>query len=391
MRPVSQSPGIKFKGEKVTKKILYFSQDYTPHDYRFLAKLAQSPYEVWYLRLKSGPTPPETRPLPSGVKMVEWPGKKREKERGWNKVKRLLDLRRIRRELQPDLIHAGPVQTCGLLVALSGFKPFLLMSWGSDILAKPGQSVLSWLITVFTIRRAGMIACDCLAVRDRIMALAKYPEDRIVVFPWGVDLNQFHSAPSRLALRSKLGWQNKKIVVWTRSLEKIYGVGVFLEAVRRISAVKPDVRFVMLGEGTLRPQVEDFITRHNLKKVIYLAGRVAHDLLPHYFNEADVYASCSYSDGSSVSLLEAMACQLPVVVTDLPANREWVKPGVNGWLTEPGNAKALATALLDALADEERRKSMGEANALVIKERADWDKNFPLLLAAYERLMRDKP
>jgi len=374
----------------VVKRVLYFSQDYTPHDHRFLAKLAQSPYEVWYLRLVINSPPPETRPLPSGIKVVEWPGKKRDKGRGWSKVRLPLDFQRLRRQLRPDLIHAGPVQSCGLLVALSGFKPFLLMSWGSDILAWPSQGVLNRRAIVFTIKRSDMIACDCLTVRDKIMALARYPSDKIVVFPWGVDLNRFHPAPSQLGLRNRLGWQEKKIVLWTRSLEKIYGVEVFLEAARKVTAVRSDVRFVMLGDGVLRPQVQEFISRHNLESAIYLAGRVSHDLLPDYFNEADIYVSSSYSDGSSVSLLEAMACQLPVVVSDLPANREWVRPGVNGWLTAPGNPEALSAALLEALANETRWKSMGEANGLVVRERADWDKNSNLLLAAYERLLGDK-
>jgi len=261
------------------------------------------------------------------------------------------------------------------------------MSWGSDILVGADTSVISRWTTKFTLRHANMIACDCLAVRDKVIKLTGYPFDRIITFPWGVDLCQFHPTSSGLNLRNKLSWNDKKIVITTRSLEPIYGIEVFMEAAKEVIAREPDARILMLGGGSLEDWVRDFITQHNLEHAIHLAGRVPHDMLPDYFNEADLYVSSSYSDGTSVSLLEAMACELPVIVTDSPSNREWVHPGVNGWLVPSGNTQALSIALLEALKHGGIRKRMGEANVLIAEERANWDTNFPKLLAAYKELM----
>jgi glycosyltransferase involved in cell wall biosynthesis len=110
--------------------------------------------------------------------------------------------------------------------------------------------------------------------------------------------------------------------------------------------------------------------------------------LPDYFNEADLYASATYSDGSSISLLEAMGCGLPVVVPDRHGNREWVRPGVNGWLYPPGDAGALRAAMLDALTRSELRAAMRDANLAAVRERADWERNFPKLLEVYDSLLR---
>lgn len=367
-------------------RAIYFSQDYTVHDYRFLEKLAQTPHELWYLRFEANPAPFETRPVPSGIKVVDWMGNRTYKLRGWGKLKLFLDFRRVLHQLRPDLIHAGPVQTCGFFTAIAGFKPLLLMSWGSDILAKADKSVIWRWITKFTIRHADMIACDCLAVRDRIIKLTGYPAGRIIIFPWGVDLNQFHPAPSQLRLRDKLGWNDNKIVITTRSLEPIYGVEVFLEAAKGVIEKAPGTRILMLGDGSLEPEVRAFIAQHNLEYAIHLAGRVPHDMLPDYFNEADLYVSSSYSDGTSVSLLEAMACKLPVVVTDLPSNREWVAPGVNGWLVRPGDTQALSSAILETLKQEGKARIMAETNMSAARQKADWNRNFAILLEAYERL-----
>ena len=374
-------------------KVVYFSQDYTPHDYRFLQKLGQTGYEVWYLRFETSPTPLETRPLPLGVKEIDWMGShppEADKLGWWGKLKLFLSLRQVLRQVQPDLVHAGPIQTCGFFTALAGFKPMLLMSWGSDILTVREMNVIRRWLTRFTIRRAAVVAADCLAVRDMVVKLAGYPVDKIIVFPWGVDLNQFTPAPSPLGLRQKFGWENNKIIISTRSFEPIYGTEVFLEAAKEVVTRAPQARILMLGGGSLQPKVNAFITQHHLEHAIRLVGRVQHDLLPAYFNEADLYVSSSYSDGTSISLLEAMACRLPVVVTDLPSNREWVTPGVNGWLVPAGDAVALTSAILEALADGDKARNMAKANLSIARNRADWNKNFNVLLEAYRRLAGDK-
>jgi glycosyltransferase involved in cell wall biosynthesis len=83
-----------------------------------------------------------------------------------------------------------------------------------------------------------------------------------------------------------------------------------------------------------------------------------------------------------------MACGLPVIVTDLPSNREWVQPGVNGWLVPPGDPEALGSTILEVLANEAGAKAVREANVSTIRQKADWQQNSDLLLAAYERLAR---
>jgi len=369
-------------------KIIYFSQDYTVHDYNFLEKLARTQHEVYHLRFETSPIPLEDRPLPKDIKEVDWMGSRTYREFGWGKWKQFQDFRRVLKRIKPDLVHAGPVQKCGFFTALAGFKPLLLMSWGSDILLEADRSVLQRWITKFTIRRADSIACDCMAVRDKILQLVSYPVNKIVVFPWGVNLNQFHPASPKLKIRDKLGWNNNKVIISTRSLEPIYGIETFLEAAKEVIESNPDVRILMLGGGSLEAKVRVFIAENNLENTIHLAGRIPHDTLPNYLNEANLFVSSSLIDGTSVSLLEAMACRLPVVVTDLNSNREWVKPGINGWLVPPGDAKALGVKLLEILDQVGKAEVMAETNLSLARRKANWDNNFDLLLEVYERLAK---
>jgi len=133
--------------------------------------------------------------------------------------------------------------------------------------------------------------------------------------------------------------------------------------------------------------VRDFVSDPELRDAVHLAGAVAHEELPRYFQQADLYLSCSFVDGTSVSLLEAFASGLPVVVSDFAANREWVVPDENGWLAPAGQPREFERAILEAAAqDRGRLNSVGHANRKVAEARADWDANFLRVVSAYETL-----
>ncbi len=107
-----------------------------------------------------------------------------------------------------------------------------------------------------------------------------------------------------------------------------------------------------------------------------------------WYHMADLYISPSHVDGSSVSLMEALACGLPVLVSDIPANKEWVREGYNGWLFPDGDADALASKILATISDRGKRSKVRMAARKSAEERADWKKNFAVLLKAYEQAAR---
>ena len=134
-------------------RILYFSKDYSTHDHRFLASISGGGHEVFYVRLESGPRQVEDRPVPPQVQQVQWAG-----SRGlfrWRDVPRLvMDLKRVIREVKPDLVHAGPIQTCAFIAALTGFRPLLTMSWGFDLMEDVHKSRWMEHITHYVLRHS---------------------------------------------------------------------------------------------------------------------------------------------------------------------------------------------------------------------------------------------
>ena len=379
-------------------RILYFTRDYTPHDHRFLSALAESGQETFYLRLERSGRQVEDRPLPVQVTQVAWRGGQR--PFAWRELPAAaLALRRVLREVKPDVVHAGPLQTCALIAALAGARPLVSMSWGSDILKDAHASRWMERATRFTLRRSDVLVGDCQAVSQAAQGFG-FPAENIVLFPWGVDLETFKPAPGGDGLRARLGWQDCFVVLSLRSWEPIYGVDVVVNAFARAAAVEPRLRLILLGGGSLAGQIQGLLHEHQLHERVHLGGQVGQARLPEVYRAADLYVSASHSDGSSVSLMEALASGLPALVSDIPGNREWIEPGesVNqgeagakgeaGWLFPDGDAHALAEGMLRAAADPSGLAKMRSAARGLAERRADWRVNFQQLLAAYDLAVR---
>jgi L-malate glycosyltransferase len=371
-------------------RVLYFSRDYTPHDHRFLTSLAESGQDVHFLRLEQHGRRLEDRSLPQAVSQVHWRGGQAPFR--WQALPGLLGgLREVLRQVKPDVLHAGPIQTSAFLAALSGFRPLVSMSWGSDLLKDADRSRLMRWITLYTLGRSTVLVGDCEAVRAKAASFG-FPSERSIMFPWGIDLDRFTPGCAE-SFRARLGWQKSFVVLSLRSWEPVYGVDVMLRGFARAyhqanAAGGPALRLLMLGGGSQAGLVHKIIQENGLQDVVYLGGQVNQQDLPKMYQAADLYLSASHSDGSSVSLMEALGSGLPALVTDIPSNQEWVNEGQEGWLFPDGDDAALAEKILTAL------RLPGEALAKVRQnsraralQRADWQKNFRVLLAAYQKAL----
>jgi len=227
---------------------------------------------------------------------------------------------------------------------------------------------------------------DCLAVREAVRRHSCIAEGRIVTFPWGIDLRRFSPGKSSLVLRDELGWGSNEIFISTRSWEPVYAIEVLVRAFAAVLGQRPRARLLLLGDGSREASIRSIVNDLGLDAVVHAPGRVNQDHLPDYFRLADVYVSSALSDGTSVSLLEAMACGLPVVVTNAFGNPEWVEEGVNGALATPGSVDALATAMLSIPVRPADKAGMRAANVAKARNRADWDANFPALVTLVESL-----
>lgn len=360
-------------------RILYLSRTSGPHDRRFLSAIVGLGHKVSFVKL-GGPPGSTPDDLPEGVETVAWEGTRRP-ARLRNGLRLRVGLQSVIADMRPDVVHAGPVQSGAFLAASVGVRPLVTMSWGSDILVGAVSGIGRW-VAAWTLSRSALLLCDCEAVKRAAHDLG-LPEHRIVVFPWGVDLSQF-SPGSDGGLRAELGWQNAIVLLSARSMEAQYGVDTLVEGFIRAARSDPRLRLLVLGNGTLRPLLSEQLREARLLDRVHWAGTVGLNRLHQYYRSADWYVSASRSDGSSVALLEAMACGLPAMVSDIPGNREWVEPGENGMLFAVGDASALTSCLTKAGTIGEEWASWGRRSRAIAEARADWRNGVAKLQRAYE-------
>jgi L-malate glycosyltransferase len=366
-------------------RILYFSDNNSDHNHRFLEKLTSFGHEVHFLDATQESLGSS---LPGGVRRVQLRRRVHRDAAPSQFAGLASEIKAVLQDLQPDLMHAGPVPTCGYVAALCGFHPLVVMSWGSDLLVHASRDSEWKRATEISLRAADGFFCDCDTVRVAAQRHAAIPDAQIVQFPWGIERGSF-SPQGPVVSRESLGLKPMEFVfISTRSWEPPYDIGVLLKAFYLAWCRNRDLRLLLLGDGSEADWVRNFIVDHGLGQVVVTPGTIAGAEMPRWFRAADAYLSCAHSDGTSVSLLQAMATGLPVIVADIPSNREWVTENENGWLAPVGSSEQFARQLLHAeRVEPDDREAISKRNRRIVAARADWDRNFPNLLRLYEGLV----
>jgi glycosyltransferase involved in cell wall biosynthesis len=361
-------------------RVLYFHRDDGVHDRRFLDALGQLPVDVFTLQLENHSNALDGWKPATNIHRVNIPHNTGSLQ--WFQVpKYLANLKQIVRENRVDVIHAGPIDLCAWLAARAGLAPLVSMSWGYDLLVNANRDPLSRRRIQYALQHSSIILDDCQAVSDAAMRYG-FPQERIVTFPWGVDLQVYF--PRKVKNSGDRSMNSKTIVLLsTRRMEKLYGCDVIVDAFIKAASQEDELRLTMLGDGEQRQHLMRRIAAAGLEGRVQFAGNIPEDEMVTKFQASDVYISASHSDGSSVSLLQAMACGLPVIVSDIPGNREWVGEGWNGWLFKDGDQNELASLMLEASRSVGLRAVYGRQARKIVVDRADWKKNSARLMDAY--------
>jgi glycosyltransferase involved in cell wall biosynthesis len=286
-------------------------------------------------------------------------------------------VRRLVRSFRPHVINAHFLPNYGALAALAGRRPWVLSTWGSDVMTNPDRSVFHRWRAARILRHAAYVTSDAETMSERIRSFG-VPADRILTFPLGVDTSVFHPGAEDDAPGPR--------ILSNRKLEPVYGVSTLLDAFPGIHEAQPQSTLTVAGDGSERRYLMQRAACSIGSGAIVFVGAVDHARMPGLLRENHLYVSMSHSDTTSVSLLEAMACGLFPIVSDIPANREWIEHGRNGMLVPPGQPMRLALAVVEAWRDGDLRRRALQANARIVRERAQWSENMRAARELFGRL-----
>lgn len=359
-------------------KVLYFTRGYSPHDERFLTALAKTGNEIYYLRLERNPTVA----LPQGVQEIQFSNS--HPPRFYSLLGRAVEFKHIIARLKPDIVHAGPVHGPALIAALAGITPLVTMSWAADLLYAAENSLFTKIASAYALRHSTILAGDCRAVADKAVEYG-FSRERIFLFPWGVVLDHFHPVGSS-SIREKLGWQDNFVFLCNRSMEPIYGVDVLIQGFIEAEKHNPNIRLLLYGKGSQETRIRQMIAEAGIGEKVHFGGFASRAELPDIYRSADIYVTASHCDGSSVSLMEALACGRPALVSDIPGNLEWVQEGVHGWVFQDGHNRELTEKMI-AVSRINNLEEIGKGCRSLAEQKANWVQNFPVLIEAYHRAL----
>ncbi len=285
-------------------------------------------------------------------------------------------LRAALASLSPDLLIAYRVVSYGFAAALTGFHPLVLAAQGQFVVSRETPRFFR-LFARHAVRAADLVHSWAPPMTESLVRLGARP-DRILTLPRGVDESRF---PLREEPSPPL------TLVTTRQLEPYYNFPTLLEAVERVRDEIGEVRYLIAGEGSARAELEEMARRRHLADVVSFLGTVPRERLPDLLGSAHVYISAVPSDGTSASLLEAMASGTIPVVADNEANRFWIDDGVGGRLVPATDPAAFARAIVECWRSGEWRHRAREANRKVIESRASWSRNMAGFVRAYADLL----
>lgn len=290
-------------------------------------------------------------------------------------------VKQIIKEFQPDIIHAHYAVDYGTIAALSGFHPFVLSVWGSDVYGDPQLSFLSKQALRYKLCKADRILSTSRAMAKETN---KYTSKNIKITPFGVETSFF--CPATVT-------RNDAFVVGNvKSLEPIYGIDTLIRAFKIISDNNPQRNIVLkiVGDGSQYASLKTLAETLEIEDKVIFVGRIPNGDLPYYYNSFDVAVFLSNKESFGVVAVEAMACECPVVVSDADGFTEVVEDNVTGFVVPKRDVEATATAIQKFIDDPDLRKKMGTAGRERVQRMFEWNENVETMLEHYKRLIDNK-
>lgn len=298
--------------------------------------------------------------------------------------RRYVELWRELRAFRSDVYHG--VLGCGLYgaaVARLAGVPAVFTSYGSTWL--PGQTISARdrLKTRFLARFCDVCHCKSGGVVETYRDRYGLPPHKLVMVPNFLQVSRFpyRDAAVRADVRAELGLAaDAPVCITVARVDGLKGHDDLLHAARTVAGQRPDARFLIVGDGSYRPEAQRLVDELGLGEQVLLVG--ARRDVPRLLGGADLFVLPTLFEGMPNVLIEAMAAGLPAIMTPAGGVAELLLPGQTGWMVPFKDSETLGATLLDALSDPARLDAFGAA----ARQRAESCFDEPVVLAQLEAL-----
>lgn len=383
------SPGVKMK-------ILFVAPSNSVHTSRWLERARNSGIEVILFDLAIGDkaipidgiTRYELKPSPWKMGVIT---------DVFEMITAFISLRRIQRLESPELIHLHWLFH-GAQVAASYLPNIKKVAtpWGSDIQVpmKPLRGRMKMVlanrfIIRAIVRKSVAFCCDSQKLKEILLRNGAGVSSVEIIY-FGTDISKFSPHNRSDALREKFGAVNQDIlVISNRSHEEVYDIPTLINAAEILFPSHSNIKFVIAGSGALTNSYKQLIESKNLTNVFYFTGRLNDFEFISATASCDIYVSTSKSDGGlAASTAEAMACEVPVIISNFGENGDWLCKEKAGFLFPVGDAEVLAEKIEMLAESKQLRQQMGAVGRSKISVDNNSDLEWQKVLQIYKNIIR---
>jgi len=284
------------------------------------------------------------------------------------------------RRLKPHILHAHYLSGYGTSARLTGYRPFIVSVWGSDIFSFPNRG---WLEK--RLARKNLNASYSIMSTSKIMAveIAKYisPVRPIVITPFGIDTIQFFPAHTLK--------QNSFYIGMIKKLDANSGCDVLIKAFSEFTKLISDKTAVLLiaGDGSEKKKYERMAEEYGISNNVKFLGSLKHQDVPKFMGMLDIYCAPSKAESFGVAILEAQASGVPVVAARIGGIPEVVIEDQTAYLVDSGDYLAFAKCFLRLENDSTEARLMGQEGVAFVNEKYSWDKSIDIMIEAYDNIV----
>lgn len=313
----------------------------------------------------------------------------------WRDAAGYLALRRIIRRFQPDVVHTHSAKA-GLLGRAAAWRlrvPAIVHTVHGAPFHPYQPAIARWFFRAcerWAARRCHRLVCVADALAEQLAEAGVAEREKFITVYSGMEVEPFLQADQyRTEHRTRLGWGSEHIVVGKIArLFYLKGHEYLLAAAPKILAQNPRVRFLLVGDGILRPKIEQQIRQAGLADYFRLVGLVPPEEIPRWIGAMDILVHVSLREGLARALPQALLAGRPVISFDIDGAREVVLPERTGYLIRPKDSDGLAQAVVQLAGAPELRTRLGQEGRRRCVEQFRHERMTAQLRALYEELLQ---
>jgi len=300
----------------------------------------------------------------------------------WGKIGYLFYRKQIRKlvyQIQPDILHAHWASSYGFLGASTGFHPFLVSTWGRDVFDFPKQSIVHRKLLEYVLGKADILTATSKMLNQETRKYIS-KKSNVHTIPFGVDLRRFKPL--------KRTGEKPLVIGIVKKLEKKYGIRYLIEAFAQVEKNHHSLKLWIVGTGSQDGLLKRLVHRLNLEDNVVFWGFINNHKIPKILNEMDIFVvpSIEPSETFGVAAVEAAACGLPVIASNIGGLPEVVIDGETGFLIPPKEPQEIVEKLILLIQNKELRKQMGKESRKFVESNYNWFENTSRMESLYYNL-----